>query len=199
MLFAIWEIVKPKTFWSPGSSGWLAARLTLARTSLALVLTYLNSVSYVFTDPNSWLREPKRGRVHLQDLLLWLATYLSSPPVASILVFPLPVHSSHHPATSEDPSGCDFFWLATWLQKHSVKVKTETVIFIWVKLSSLMLWNCQSVQQQVFTGALFTWIISQFFQLLANMHCKGDARASLLLPCVLSCPSLCAYCSGDVV
>lgn len=37
---------------------------------------------------------------------------LSSPPVASILVFPLPVHSSHNPSTSEDPSGCDFLRLA---------------------------------------------------------------------------------------
>lgn len=157
-------------------------------------------VLYEFTGQNclAW-EETKRDRVELQVLLSWLVAYLSSPSVASILVFPLPVNSSHHPATSKDPSGCDFLWLATRLQKYSAQIKkksfqTETIILIWAKalITHVTL-------SEYSTGALFTWINSQLFQLLANIHCRGDASASLLLPCVLNCPSLCAYCSGVMV
>lgn len=55
-------------------------------------------------------------------LISWVVPYLSSPSIASILVFPLPVHSSYNTATSEDPSGCDFFGLTTRFQKHSGQI-----------------------------------------------------------------------------
>lgn len=61
-------------------------------------------------------------------LLSWVMPYLSSPSIASILVFPLPVHSSYNTATSEDPSGCDFFWLTTRFQKYSGQIKKKKFI-----------------------------------------------------------------------
>lgn len=49
-------------------------------------------------------------------------THLSSPSIASVLVFPLPVHPSYDTASGEDPASCDFLWLATWFQEHSARI-----------------------------------------------------------------------------
>lgn len=46
-------------------------------------------------------------------LLSFRRTYLSSPSIASVLVFPLPVHPSYDTASGEDPAGCDLLRLAT--------------------------------------------------------------------------------------
>lgn len=76
-------------------------------------------------------------------LLFFLVLYLSSPSIASILVLPLPVNSSHNTATSKDSSCCDLLWLAPWLQKDSAEFHQKELISLETEKKTMALHKTQ--------------------------------------------------------